>query len=233
MRPVQHEQLQLRHGTASFPIFPIFFSRFISTSISSPLPIRGLFPLGCSLAAQRDPSLASKWRTTKATRSKHYAHRMAGRSHRSRWNQWDYHGTTAHTTVHCNDNDYTHSGVFLCGEGLGMKSGMCFAGTRRRVHLFAVHVDINFNANHVSSEHWQPLPHEVEYHRGCGGHRQNRRIARVNSHQWSTAPPYADVKREASAARVENSYAHRQTPVPWSLLKGHLSAKIRNVRRCR
>ena len=101
-----------------------------------------------------------------------------------------------------------------------MKSGMCFAGSRRRVHLFAVHVDINFNANHVSSEHWQPLPHEVEYHRGCGGHRQNRRIARVNSHQWSTAPPYADVKREASAARVENSYAHRQTPVPWSLLKG-------------
>ena len=90
---------------------------------------------------------------------------------------------------------------FLCGEGLGMKSGMCFAGTRRRVHLFAVHVDINFNANHVSSEHWQPLPHEVEYHRGCGGHRQNRRIARVNSHQWSTAPPYADVKREASAAQ--------------------------------
>ena len=104
------------NSVTEHPLFQFFRFFHVLFPLRFPflrLPIRRLFPLGCSLAAQRDPSLATKWRTTKATRSKHYAHRMAGRSHRSRWNQWDYHGTTAHTTVHCNDNDYTHSGVFF------------------------------------------------------------------------------------------------------------------------
>ena len=147
--------------------------------------------------------LASKWRTTTSTRSKRYAHRMAGRSHRSRWNQRDLCGTTAHTTSTATTTTI-HSGVFRGVMACWGRVGCAFQAADA-----APTCSLCMSTSISSSEHWKPLQHEDEYHHGCGGHRQNRRIAWVNSHQWSTAPPYADVKREASVALAENSYAHR------------------------
>ena len=124
VRPVQHEPLQLRHGTASFPNFFCFATFHFHFHFHFSPFLKGPFVFGyararsCVGKQMEDDNVNEKQAlcTQNGWSFAPFAMEPAG----SIWHDCPY-------NVHCNDNDYTQW-CFSWGDGLLGKSGMCFAG---------------------------------------------------------------------------------------------------------